>query len=282
MKRIIVPVDFSANANSSVKFAAKLAGDTGARVTMLHVFETPVVFSGAAMMTTADLDYTTLYNNALSRLKKYYQKVRRNFTGVKVDLSVHHGLPSARIMELALEQKADMIIMGTTGKGTIEKLMLGTNAARLISDAPCKVLVVPPGSRYRGMGKIVYTTDLTDESLSHARDLIPLAKALNSEIQFLFINDDMDAFDSNLKEVTRKIKSKVRYPKISGYVCSDSDVNKGIMYFIKKYKSNCLVMYTHHRNLIASFYHRSKTRKMAAHLNIPLLVMHEQDLPLRG
>ncbi len=277
MKRIIVPVDFSPNATAAARYAAGLARDTGASVTLLHVFETPVVFTGAAMMTTASLDYSTLHNDALRQLKAFYRKMRNAFARVKVHLAVQHGLPSARIAELALERKADLIVAGTTGKGMIERMMLGSNAARLIAAAPCKVMLVPPGCRYAGLSRMVYTTDLSDDSLQHATSLLPLAREFNAEILFLYINEQLEEETESLKKITRRIKSRIAYPKISGYLCNDSDVNAGIRYFVKRYKPGCIVMYTHHRGLAKTLYRKSKTRKMATRLNVPMLVMHEGD-----
>jgi nucleotide-binding universal stress UspA family protein len=274
MKRIVVPVDFSENSAGAAKYAAGLAKKAGAQVTLLHVFETPVVFTGAAMLTTAHLDYSSIYNDAVAHLKKFYQKIRKPFTGVKTELTVLHGLPSARIAELAMEKKADLVVMGTTGKGLLERWMLGSNAARMIADAPCPVLLVPPKSRFAGLNKLVYTTDLSDDSLDHAAGLLPLAKTFNAEILFLYINDRLDAAEENMQRVTQKIKSRVSYPKISGYICNDSDVNEGIAYFARRYKPQCIVMYTRHRGLVKSLYNKSKTRKMASHMNLPLLVLH--------
>jgi nucleotide-binding universal stress UspA family protein len=50
------------------------------------------------------------------------------------------------IAELARRSQADMIVMGTRGRGQVAGLLLGSVTQRLLHLAPCPVLAVPPGA----------------------------------------------------------------------------------------------------------------------------------------
>jgi nucleotide-binding universal stress UspA family protein len=55
---------------------------------------------------------------------------------------VRHGSPSVEIVELASEEHADVVMMGTHGRGGMSRLLLGSVADRVIRTAPCPVLTV--------------------------------------------------------------------------------------------------------------------------------------------
>jgi nucleotide-binding universal stress UspA family protein len=52
------------------------------------------------------------------------------------------GVPWQEIVRLAVEEHADMIVMGTQGRTGLERLLLGSVAERVIRQAPCPVVTV--------------------------------------------------------------------------------------------------------------------------------------------
>jgi len=278
MKTILVPTDFSTTADNACRFAIEMAREAKAGIILMHTYESPLIYSDMPMI-EFQMDINTLREVALNKLKKYYQKISKLSKDVKVELMLQQGLPSARIIETALEKKADLVVMGTTGTGAVERVLIGSNALRVIRNAPCMVMAVPPKAKYDGLKKIVYTTDMTFDNLSHACTIIPFAKIFNAEILFLNVNTNLfnDTSKQMLEKMTAKIKSHVRYPKISGYVCDSPNVTAGIHFFLKKHKADCLAMYTYHHSMVDKIFKRSVTRSIAIHTSVPILVMHESD-----
>jgi nucleotide-binding universal stress UspA family protein len=278
MKTILVPTDFSANADNACKYAIEIARDTKARIILMHTFESPLLYSDIPMV-EVQMDFATLRESALNKLREYHKKIGKVAQGIKIDFLIEHGLASARINEAALEKRVDLIVMGTTGTGAVERVLIGSNASRVIRNAPCMVLAIPPKAKYDGMKKIVYTTDMSFDNLSHARTIIPFAKIFNAEILFLNVNTSLfnDTRKEKLDKMTVRIKSHVRYPKISGYVCDSPNVANGIHFFIKKHKADCLAMYTHHKGVLDKIFRMSVTKSVAVNTTIPLLAIHECD-----
>ena len=52
------------------------------------------------------------------------------------------GVPFEEIVKIAEEERADMIVMGTHGRGGLNRMLLGSVAERVIRLAPCPVLTV--------------------------------------------------------------------------------------------------------------------------------------------
>lgn len=281
MKVILVPTDFSKSADNACRYAIEIAKHTKAKIILMHAYETPLVYTEIPAL-TIQLNNSELYNAALSQLKKYYNKINRILKGVSFELILQQGLASSRIVEVATEKKVDLIVMGTTGKGAVERIVMGSNAARVIREAPCMVMAIPPKAKFEGLKKVVYTTDLLNDNLEHTKALIPFAKIFNSELLFLHINTKIftGSEDDDLKSATKKIKAHIKYPKMSGFICNDTNVASGINYFLKKHKADCVVMFTHARNIIQRVFSQSNTKEVAFTTSVPLLVIHENDLDI--
>lgn len=62
--------------------------------------------------------------------------------GVSITTRVLFGTPDRRIVELAVEEAADLIVVGSHGYNRLERLLLGSVSDAIVHHAPCKVLVV--------------------------------------------------------------------------------------------------------------------------------------------
>lgn len=276
MKTIIVPVDFSDNSESACKYAIGFAKKLNARIILMHAFESAILYSKIPL-TTMQLDFSYMYNSAVRKMKTFRKKMSKYSGSVPMELSIQQGLPSARISELALETKADFIIIGSTGKGRVERIMFGSNALRTIKNAPCMVIVVPPKATFKGMQKIAYATDLTKDNLKHANRLLPLADLFKSEIIFLNISEDGDLEPKKLKAVKSQISKIVKYESVSGFITTDFDIVRGVNYSAKNHDVDCIAIYTRQKSLSKRIFGTSMASKLSLNIEMPMLIIHEED-----
>jgi nucleotide-binding universal stress UspA family protein len=279
MKTILIPTDFSKGAENACRYAMEIARIFNSKIILQHTFETPVIYSDVAF-TTVQYDYKIVHDAAAKKLKVFHKKLfgANDESGFKVEMVLQQGLASSRICETATEKKADAIIMGTTGAGATERLLIGSNASRVIKHAPCIVMCIPTKGKFDGLHKIIYATDLTEDNLNHVKEIYPLAKKFNSELLFLYVDNSSIVHDDvDLNKVTAKIKKHIRYPKTSGFVCTDISIADGINYFLKHHQASGLAMYTRHRNLFVALFNPSISKRVALHVSVPLIVIHEKD-----
>ncbi len=279
MKTILCPTDFSTCSANAIKYAVALNEWLHCKIILLHVESTPVFYADAGI---GMIPYDNSFSKELTRTK-FQSFVKRTIAtsanrNLKAELMIKQGLPSDIILQTALETKADLLIMGETGNNAAERLIIGSNTLRLIKNAPCTLLVIPDKFKFKKPEKIVYTTDLTEENLSHVNTLIPLAKIFKSELLFLHIDNTFTGKDGpDLHTVSKTIRKYVPYTKKSGYVCTDVTVSAGINYFMKHHKAGYLAMYTRHRTMLKEIFKPSTTKKVALHAKVPLIVIHEND-----
>lgn len=144
-RRVLVPVDFSDASRHAVRHAAELVASVGARLELLHVIPPieaalPMNLGGiGALPVVADLEPAA--RAELARLADELPPA------VVADCTVWHGGVVGSILNRAEEGGADLIVVGTTGRTGLDRLLLGSVAENVARLAEVPVLVVPPGGR---------------------------------------------------------------------------------------------------------------------------------------
>lgn len=109
-------------------------------------------------------------------------KAKAKNEGVECEtIMAHGGEPHEVIIDEAEKKNVDMIIVGRRGTKGLKKLLVGEVAAKVIGNAPCKVLVVPRAAAI-GPKNILIATDGSGHSLEAAEEAVRIAKKCGSNI----------------------------------------------------------------------------------------------------
>jgi len=139
MKKMLVCVDGSDYSLAAVKAAAKLAAERGIKkVTLLNVIPTTPTPVGP-MPTAAPPEDPEAW--------EVFDKPREILKGAGVEalLLLREGDPAEEIVQAAREGGFDLIVVGHRGLSPIKAFLLGSVSNRVVTHAPCSVLVVRPG-----------------------------------------------------------------------------------------------------------------------------------------
>jgi nucleotide-binding universal stress UspA family protein len=188
--RILVPTDFSATADAALTYAKRLAGQFDASLHLVHAFEDP--FTTAAFAAEA---YTTLplalreqlLDEAAAQLDERLTPEER--ARVKGSTEIVSGTPTSTIVEYAGTLGADLIVMGTHGRGGMAHVLLGSVAERVVRTAPCSVLTLRDNPN-RAVRHVLVPTDFSataDAALEHA---FAIATRFGADVQLLHVLDD--------------------------------------------------------------------------------------------
>ncbi len=145
MKRIqliLHPSDFSTASRPAFEWAVGLVKSNRARLTIVHVMSPIVPMVGEGYIpphTWSDLQ-RQVRAHAQKQIDKLIAKART--AGVRATGLLLEGTPADRIARAARARRADLVVMGTHGRGGLAKLLLGSVAERVIAAAPCPVLTV--------------------------------------------------------------------------------------------------------------------------------------------
>jgi universal stress protein A len=139
--RIVVPTDFSDCAERAWALAKRLAGSLGSEVVLAHILVEPIVYGDAALATDTTWQLFEQGRKWVEdELEKWASGARAD--GMAVRAIVRTGSANEEIVNLATDEGAELIIMGTHGRSGLNRVLLGSIADRVIRFAPCPVLTV--------------------------------------------------------------------------------------------------------------------------------------------
>jgi universal stress protein A len=135
LQTILCPVDLSEASAAVAWLASSLARDHGARLVLLYVAEPP------PFVNPGD------FQKALRRPDGYQAQLEALLRGIEpaesstpIAYRLADGDPATEILEAAREMCCDLVVMGTHGRGGLERAWLGSVAEAVLRKAPCPVL----------------------------------------------------------------------------------------------------------------------------------------------
>lgn len=138
---ILAPTDFSEHSQQAIQYARELAQTFGATLVLLHVVELPPYpIEGLPPSQLGGTLLEDLEQQATSDVAQVLAKEAE----VMVVRRVVVGIPYRRIVEVAADEKVDLIVMATHGRTGFSHLFMGSVAEKVVRMAPCPVLTIRP------------------------------------------------------------------------------------------------------------------------------------------
>lgn len=147
---IVCGVDGSADSQDALRVAARLADRLERRLVVAHVGEpaygpyaAAAPFGGMAVR-YAVMEEVQTHEEAAERL---LEEVVAAAGLVDAERRVGVGVPAERLADIADEEDAELIVVGSRGRGAFKAAFLGSVSNSLVGVSRCPVLIVPPGAR---------------------------------------------------------------------------------------------------------------------------------------
>lgn len=151
--KIVHPTDFSACAEQAGGLAVALARALGAELILLHVaVEAPLFREG--LMRARELERFFDDQRAWAKRALEERAAEARGQGVPAVGRVVTGSPAEEIVKAARRAGAGFVVMGTRGRGVVQRFFLGSVADRVVRTAPCAVVTVrePNASKDAAIG----------------------------------------------------------------------------------------------------------------------------------
>lgn len=244
-KRILLPYDFSKNADKAINHAAFMAAFFKSDLYLIHVIAKSEILD----IISPYLNFKnklTINDLVNLKLQETCKKITKDY-GIKVKTIVSSGNITSEIVKIANLNKINLIVMGTQGSGSKSDLFLGSNAYRLITKSELPVMTIKESSTQKGYQTILLPIDLSIHSRQKVNYAINLAKAFNSKIIVLGLYDENEnIMKFKLEIIVKQIEKLCHKNKLLYEYFIDKTnhrVSKTIS-FAKKHKADLIVTMT--------------------------------------
>jgi nucleotide-binding universal stress UspA family protein len=184
IRRILCPVDFSETSERALKNAIHLSKNFQAHLLVLRVFE-PLLSSYFGIGQTPG---ESKEKGLMKRQQQEFDKFLRrfNFENLHWAKTIRRGRPDQEILRSIHDTKSDLLIMGSMGKASLTRIIMGSTTEKVIREMPCSVVTLKQEHLLRfdlekevtnveahfRKGKQLLEKEMTEEALAHFEDCI--------------------------------------------------------------------------------------------------------------
>jgi len=261
MNTVIVPVDFSETSLNAARYAARLlTGHYGVTMILYHSYSK----SSEAEKVTADLE----------ELK---ESLMKDHIG-KMEVLAHEESDFVDGLEKAARhRRADLVIMGITGKSALAQVFFGSNTLKMAERKACPVLIVPQDAVFKPLKNVMLTSDFknTVETTPSApiKDFLdifnPQLHVVNvDKDHYISLTEDYEKEKQELKQMFAEYNPEFYFMRLY-------DVDEAINLFAESRNIDLIIAIQKNHSFIGKLLSGNRTKTWSYHSKMPILVMHE-------
>lgn len=275
MKKILIPTDFSHNADKAIYVAAEIAAQTNATLEILHVNTSAAYVPLMPEYALADNvfdDYAESVSSDLHALKRTLIS-QPEFANLTVESRVEEGFLHTTMNRIAQEDNCDLFVMGTKGATGATEFFVGSNTEKVIRTSAYPVLVIPENTKEFKLKTVVLATTLRPDQYPAFEYLVEWQKNNLFNVKVLYVNNpggfaDNDAIYTALDEFcTRSGLLNAELFLVNNIFNEE----RAILDFAEEHAADMIAMATHQRRGISHLMFGSLTEDTANHSGTPVL-----------
>jgi len=278
MKKILVPTDFSEQAENAAEVAASIARKTGASVHLLHVIDLPNYVDSPSFRAIAES--SQLKQKADTQIEALAKCPFLD--GLSVCTAIEYDSAYQCIVDKAKGEKFDLIVIGSHGTSGIEKFLIGSVTEKVIQFAPCLVLAVKNRIESFEVKSMVFASNFFGEVTNSFLQVQKLAKLYGSKIHLLKVNTRQHFATTRYNK--RTIEGFIEDCKVHNYtinIYDDDSEEEGILHFCEEINPDLLVIPTHGRTGLSHLINGSLAENLSEHSPRPVLCFKIKHVRLK-
>jgi len=275
MKTIIVPTDFSPIATNAMNFAADMAKNINASITLLHVYQVPVSMTEVpVVLVSAD----ELRKSSEEKLEILKQDLAHLTSGrIKIYTEARLGDISDELEDVCKHVEPFAVIMGTKGATGIERILFGSTTLTAIRHLKWPVIVVPPGKEYgTGIKKIGFACDFDKVVESTPIQFIKnMVKEFGAELHVLNVDHENKNFKPETPDESLMLHTLLKDLNPQYHFIDNEDIEDGINEFVETNNIDLLITIPKKHKLLEGLFKPSSTKQLVTRSHVPVMCVHE-------
>ena len=275
-KKILFPTDFSNAANNAFIYALNLANAIQAEIVTVHVYQVPQ----ANFVNAYEYLHEIYAVTELSNFENYKDEVpalrsiaaANNLGHIKITHALISGNLVQEIKKITENDNFDFVVMGTKGITSLKETFFGTIATKVMNEVNALVMVIPENCHYQPIKKMLFLTQYKTEDTTSFKTVLSLSKIFQATLDCLRIVYPENPIKNDCQE---DWKALINDKNVTFHSKEGDDTEGIILNFIDSNEINLIAMHVYHKNFLEKLFETSLSKKLAFHINIPILAIHE-------
>ena len=275
MKRILCPIDFSEASLNALEHAVQMGITMSASLTLIYVFDEEEFITVVQEADTNDTKILqTLAEKKLRECKQQILETEGAEKLKKVDYILRVGDLVHSIVDYAERHQTQLIVMGTTGAGSLGEVYVGSNTVKVFQSAQCPVLCVPGDAPYAPIRKLIYATDYDRDDQEYLKIILAMAQELQAKVEVLHIDGHdsesrQEEYSSYAKELSTFFGSKAL--SFHRKICNDT-VEQCLDVYLNESGAEIMALLTRNRGYLEKLFSHSVVKNLSYFTDSPLLI----------
>lgn len=292
LRSVMVAVDISQPSENALLFAWQLAQKFEAKMEVIYAMDS--IFEGglpsasgflSGYKKTVQIELDAFIQTALAKINVAYEPPAQRAPEPKkgeevivppIRSTVLYGFPEEVIEEQS--KKADLIVMGTTGRGGVARNLFGSVSTEVSHTSHCPVLFVPADAEFHGFKEVLYASNFDSLDALRIKQAVSFIQRFGGRIHFVHAGPPGEEgvdLERKLFELDYE-HSGPEHPFLFSRMVGD-DVVAELNEYAFQNRIDMMVFVTHQRGFWESLLHKSVTRKALLGAGVPILVMHSDS-----
>ena len=270
MKRILVPTDFSENAEHALKVAAQIARDTNGEIFLVHMLEIPSQMADAVSGGAAIPEIALFINKAHEKLEEVL--TRDYLEGVKVSEAVKLESAFEGIIQSSKKYDIDLVVMGSHGTSGFQELLIGSTTEKIVRTSEAPVLVIKHDTNNFQTDRFVFASDFSKEVKKPFEKIIAFANIFGSHLDLVMINTPNSFKTSHAaQKIMKDFVADFSITNYSLHIYNDTNIETGVLNFASSVNADLIGMCTHGRTSLYHFFNGSISEGLVNHARKPVV-----------
>jgi nucleotide-binding universal stress UspA family protein len=276
MKTILVPTDFSEQANYALDLAAQMARKSGdTKIHILHIQEGlgQHSFNTMGQVDLGSGENEVLMIQILKRTRKEMDKLVESdlFEGLHVDGTVEVGNPFQGISKEIARTEAELVVMGTKGISGLDEVLIGSNTEKVVRYAKCPVITVKAAVKLDEIQNIVFATNMQEDQVRMVAELKKLQKLTGAKLHLVKVNTPNHFHtERHMRDEFARFVETHEFTNYTTNVYNDATEEDGILYFAQDIDANLIALGTHGRTGLLHLLSGSIAEDLVNHSQVPV------------
>jgi nucleotide-binding universal stress UspA family protein len=276
MRTVLVPTDFSDTARNAARYAFEFAQQLSIkRIVLFHAYQPPLT-ADPSLPSIDFLDLTELKKNSEEGLQTFSNELKQYApAGIRIETKSDFSLLSENINDVCDDTGADVIIMGITGGGKLEEVLIGSNTISVADNSTRPVIIVPSQSGFKPIKNLLLACDFTKvvetTPVSALRSVLDETKA---SLHIINVSNN-EKNDEDIKFETLMLDTLLQGYSPQYHFIHNSDFTEATNRFAEENNIDLIITIPKKHGWFEGLFRKRRTKSLAFHTYVPLMVIHE-------